>query len=72
METLSKFNELARRAFNWTSFDPEKRGESTIKGHEKLLNEDLQTIAGASDEVKAQYVERFKSKFASWLSAHSR
>ena len=39
--TLDEFWDAAQSAFNWTSFDPERRGEDTIRGHEEELNSDL-------------------------------
>lgn len=66
---LSEFKDLAYRAFYWTSFSPEKRGEDTIKSHEEQLNEDLLNIP---DEEKERYISNYKKYFSSWLSAHSR
>ncbi|MDR1459887.1 MAG: hypothetical protein LBI60_06705 [Bacteroidales bacterium] len=66
--TLQEFKELARRAFYWTSFDPDKRGERTILEHENQLNNDL---AGMPDEEKERYTGNYKKYFSTWLSAHS-
>ena len=65
---LKGFEEKAVRAFNWTSFDPEKRGAKTIREHENLLNSDL---SGMPEEEKTRYIEGFKKYFSAWLSAHS-
>jgi hypothetical protein len=66
--TLQEFKELARRAFYWTSFDPDKRGERTISEHEKQLNDDLTDIP---DEEKERYIGNYKKYFSAWLSDHS-
>jgi len=65
--TLQEFKELARRAFYWTSFNPDKRGENTIEEHESQLNDDLQNIP---DAEKERYVQNYKKYFSAWLSAH--
>jgi hypothetical protein len=67
--TLQEFKELARQAFHWTSFDPEKRGDRTIAEHENELNSDL---ADMPDEEKERYALNYKKRFSAWLSAHSR
>lgn len=66
---LSEFKDLAYRAFYWTSFNPKKRGEDTIKSHEEQLNEDLLNIP---EEEKERYISNYKKYFSAWLSAHSR
>jgi hypothetical protein len=66
--TLQEFKELARRAFYWTSFDPDKRGERIISEHENQLNDDLTDIPG---EEKERYIGNYKKYFSAWLSAHS-
>lgn len=65
---LSEFKDLAYRAFYWTSFSPEKRGEDTIKSHEEQLNEDLLNIP---DEEKERYISNYKKYFSAWLHAHA-
>lgn len=67
--TLTEFKDLAYRAFYWTSFSPDKRGEQTIKEHEEQLNDDLLNIP---DEQKERYISNYKKYFSAWLSAHSR
>lgn len=71
MENLQEFRTRARQAHNWTSFDPEKRGEQLIKEFEEILNNDLEKIKDASDSQKAFYVSKFKNLFSSWLNAKS-
>lgn len=66
--TLDEYWELARRAFNWTSFDPERRGERTIIEHEQELNSDLKDIP---EEEKERYIGNYKEYFSAWLSACS-
>lgn len=66
--TLHEFNELARRAFTWTSFDPEKMGKTTIREHEDELNEDLLNMPESEIE---RYTHNYKRYFSAWLSAHS-
>lgn len=66
--TLQEFNDLARRAFYWTSFDPEGRGARTIKDYESELSSDTETM---QDEEKERYVLNYKKHFSKWLSAHS-
>lgn len=68
METLQEFKELARRAFYWTSFSPDKRGDQAIKEHEDQLNDDLQNIPECE---KQRYIDTYKKLFSSWLHAHS-
>lgn len=66
--TLQEFKKLAYRAFYWTSFDPEKRGERTLKEHEDQLNDDLQNMPESETE---RYIQSYKKYFSEWLSAHS-
>jgi len=68
MESLQEFKELAYRAFYWTSFSPDKRGDQTIKEHEDQLNDDLQNMP---ESEKQRYIENYKKLFSSWLHAHS-
>ena len=57
--TLDEFWDAAQMAFNWTSFDPERRGEITIKEHEEELNNDIKNIP---EEEKKRYIENYKKK----------
>jgi len=66
--TLQEFSDLARRAYYFTSFDPEKWAEITISEYEKELNSDLENMP---DEEKERYVTNYKKYFQTWLSAHS-
>jgi hypothetical protein len=66
MLLLSEFTEAAKRAHQWTSFSPEKRGESLIKEYSQLLESDLALID--DEDRKAYYLAKFKSLFSCWLS----
>jgi hypothetical protein len=66
--TLQEFKELAYRAFYWTSFNPDKRGERTILEYENQLNDDLVNMP---NEEKERYISNYKKYFSAWLSAHS-
>ncbi|MDR2039208.1 MAG: hypothetical protein LBQ60_14900, partial [Bacteroidales bacterium] len=65
---LDEYWDLARRAFNWISFDPEKRGASAIIEHERELNSDLKDMP---QEEKERYISNYKKYFSAWLSACS-
>ena len=66
---LSKYKEQAKRAFSWTSFSPEVRGEQTINEFSADANGFL-----ASIPQKHHYwaSEKYERLFAKWLSAKSR
>lgn len=66
--TLQEFKELAYRAFYWTSFDPEKIAERTLKEHENQLNRDIQNMHESETE---RYIKNYKKYFSEWLLAHS-
>lgn len=66
---LTSFLQQAKQAFYWSSFNPERRGETTIQEHEELLNADLQYIP---DTYKEKYIQKFKGYFSAWLSSQSR
>jgi hypothetical protein len=66
MLLLSEFSEAAKMAHQWTSFSPERRGESLIKEYSQLLASDLALIS--DEERKAYYTSKFKSLFSCWLS----
>lgn len=66
--TLTEFKDLSYRAFYWTSFDPDKRGERTLKEHEEQLNDDLQDMPETETE---RYIQNYKKYFSEWLSAQS-
>lgn len=78
---LSNLTDLAIRAHNWTSFDPEKRGANLVKEFSTELSGDLQTIRNfaakyqAEDKLDAaldRYEEKYRNYFTGWVYAKSR
>lgn len=71
---LEQFKEQAVRAHYWTSFSPERRGESTVSEAENELQSDIEELkkGGASEESIQFFTERFKHYFSNWLGAKSR
>lgn len=65
---LSEYTELARTAWNNTSFSPERIGAQTIADYSKELEDDLKQLG----ENPGNYAEKYKAHFAKWLSAQSR
>lgn len=66
---LSSLKDIAYRAFYWTSFRPEERGEQTIKEYE----EDLQDFLKSIPEEHHQWAkEKYISLLRDWLLAHGR
>lgn len=70
---LSKYTEQAKRAHNWTSFDPEKRGENLIKEFSGQIEEDIKELQLSNIEppVIEEYKARYERLFSSWLYAKS-
>ena len=68
---LSDLKQRAINAHNWTSFDPEKRGEQLINEFTQELIDDLKEIETASEGQKAAYISKFRSLLSSWISAKS-
>lgn len=71
---LDAFKDRAIQAHYWTSFSPERRGETLIKDYNEQLSEDLQELAAAgidSDTIEG-YKTRYTNLFSAWLSAKSR
>ena len=71
MKHLEEFREQAKRAYNWTSFDPNKRGNTLIDSYEEALAGDLIILKDASVEEIERYVKGYKSRFQTWISAKS-
>lgn len=74
METMNKANlqdlqETARRAFNWSSFDADKRGDRVISDYQRVLDEDLKEVP---QEEQERYIDNFRKYLLNWLSAQSR
>lgn len=67
---LEHLRPLANRAHQHTSFDPEKRGESLIKGFSQELSEDLEKIESLGGDV-VRYKEKYISLLSAWLSSKS-
>jgi hypothetical protein len=70
---LQDFKEKAIRAHNWTSFSPEKRGETMVNQYSAQLAEDLAELKaqGIDSETLTAYEQRYKSLFSAWLNAKS-
>jgi hypothetical protein len=76
---LQQFTERAIQAHNWTSFNPERRGNSLIAEFSKQLSEDLEKINvlgakyGYGTEymtgTRQSYQEKYERHFSAWLSA---
>ena len=68
---LNDMQQRAIWAYNWTSFNPEKRGKQLIEEFNGILLEDLKEIEAASEEQKNAYVSKFRSLFSAWIGAKS-
>lgn len=68
LRNLQDLKELALRAYNWSSFDPERRAEQTIKEHQAMLNKDLESIP---DNEQERYICKFRELYCHWLQAHA-
>lgn len=66
---IEELRELARRAVQWTSFDPVERGEQQLRTADETLEAFL---AKLPEEVRDTYEERFCEKLADWYRAKSR
>jgi len=64
--------ETARRAFYWTSFSPDKRGDTARVEFYNLMMQDIEEISEADEETKEAYKKRFEQFFVSWLNANSK
>jgi len=73
MQTLEHLKETARNAFYWTSFNPDRRGDSVVNDYSNELDEDIAKIT--SQGANADQIERYKSnytdKLRGWLYSHS-
>ncbi len=70
---LQSFKDKAISAHSWTSFSPEKRGETMINQYSAQLAEDLQELKAQNidSETLTAYEQRYKSLFSAWLNAKS-
>ena len=71
---LEQYNEQAKQAFYWTSFNPDKRGQRVIDDYTQQLTKDIKelTDSGVEQETIHSYKARYIALFRSWLSAQSR
>jgi len=70
---LQGFKEKAISAHRWTSFSPERRGETMVNQYSAQLAEDLEELKAQNidSETLAAYEQRYKSLFGAWLNAKS-
>lgn len=70
---LQDFKEKAISAHRWTSFSPERRGETMVNEYSAQLAKDLEELRaqGIDSETLAAYEQRYKSLFSAWLNAKS-
>ena len=70
---LQGFKEKAIRAHSWTSFSPEKRGETMVNQYSAQLAEDLAELKAKDidSETLLSYEQRYKTLFSAWLNAKS-
>lgn len=71
---LQNYTQQAKNAFNWVSFNPDRRGERTIKEYSAQLEQDIEELKNANieaDQIES-YKQRYINLFRSWLSAQSR
>ncbi len=66
---LEDMRESARRAHNWTSFDPDKRADSFVKDYSEELETDLNNIP---EDQRERYEQNYRKYLYSWLGAKSR
>ena len=76
MQTTTNFEHLRERAINahrWTSFSPERRGETLIKEFSEQLNFDIDFLS--KKNIESETIESYKIKFerllCSWINAKS-
>lgn len=70
---LQNFKEKAISAHRWTSFSPERRGETMVSEYSAQLAKDLQELKAQNidSETLTAYEQRYKSLFSAWLNAKS-
>ena len=70
---LQDFKEKAISAHRWTSFSPERRGETMVNEYSAQLAKDLQELRAQNidNETLLSYEQRYKSLFSAWLNAKS-
>ena len=70
---LQDFKEKAISAHRWTSFSPERRGETMVNEYSAQLAKDLEELRAQNidNETLLSYEQRYKSLFSAWLNAKS-
>ena len=70
---LQNFKEKAISAHRWTSFSPERRGETMVSEYSAQLAKDVEELKAQNtdSETLAAYEQRYKSLFSAWLNAKS-
>lgn len=66
---LEEFWDIARRAFDGTSFSPEERGAHYIRDYEAALNDDLNNIP---EDERERYITKYKEWVRILFDKHSR
>jgi hypothetical protein len=71
---LKNFEQAAKNAYSGISFNPERRGTQIVNDYGEELNADIEELKkeNINDDIIAEYVERYKKFFSSYLSAKSR
>ena len=74
---LAELHETARRAFNWISFNPDKRAEQTLKDYSAELQADIEEIRCHADTEEngekacQRYIFKYKQHLSAWLHSQS-
>lgn len=78
---LEHLRDLARRAYYFTSFDPDKRADQIVKEYGEELHNDLKEIREKStglveqealNDSLSRYRQKYEKLLADWLHSHSR
>lgn len=71
--SLSHLTESARRAFYWTSFNPEQRGSRIVEEYSKELDSDLETLTkyGSKQEQLDRYKADYEKMLLKYLHSHA-
>lgn len=70
---LQQYTEEARRAYYWTSFNPDQRGQQDITSYSEELTADLSELTnkGATAETLSKYEKRYISLLRKYWGSHS-
>lgn len=66
--------EQARKAFYWTSMNPEKRGEMALQDHQNTLDgmyEEIKKVSENAEEDYLEFCQKADDLYTSYLSSHS-